>query len=131
MTPLASCLSALAWKFLSEGVSQPTGQLLMTLNEAIAESFSYRRRAARGTQTPSETIRSQNGSCRDLALLMMEGARSLGFAARFVTGYIYVPDEMGRYGLEAAQPTRGARFTCRARAGLSSILLMGSSEIAT
>jgi transglutaminase-like putative cysteine protease len=86
-----------AWlgKFLNEGVSQPTGQLLMTLNEAIAESFSYRRRAARGTQTPSETIRSQNGSCRDLALLMMEAARSLGFAARFVTGYIYVPDRDG------------------------------------
>jgi hypothetical protein len=61
-----------AWlgKFLSKCVSQPTGQLLMTLNEAIAESFSYRRRGAQGTQTPSETIRSQNGSCRDLALLM-------------------------------------------------------------
>ena len=67
----------------------------MTLNEAIAESFSYRRRGARGTQTPSETIRSQNGSCRDLALLMMEAARLLGFAARFVTGYIYVPDRDG------------------------------------
>ena len=86
-----------AWlgKFLSKCVSQPTGQLLMTLNEAIAESFSYRRRGAQGTQTPSETIRSQNGSCRDLALLMMEAARLLGFAARFVTGYIYVPDRDG------------------------------------
>jgi transglutaminase-like putative cysteine protease len=81
-------------KFLSKGC-QPTGQLLMTLNEAIAESFSYRRRGAQGTQTPSETIRSQSGSCRDLALLMMEAARSLGLAARFVTGYIYVPDRDG------------------------------------
>ena len=55
-----------AWlgKFLSKGVSQPTGQLLMTLNEAISESFSYRRRSARGTQTPSETLRRQNGTCR-------------------------------------------------------------------
>jgi len=88
-------IEAWLWKFLSKGVSQPTGQLLMTLNEAIAESFSYRRRGARGTQTPSETIRSQNGSCRDLALLMMEAARLLGFAARFVTGYIYVPDRDG------------------------------------
>jgi hypothetical protein len=72
-----------AWlgKFLSKGVSQLTGQLLMTLNEAIAESFSYQRRSARGTQTPSETLRRQNGTCRDLALLMMEAARSLGFAA--------------------------------------------------
>ena len=85
-----------AWlgKFLNK-TSQPTGQLLMTLNEAVAESFSYHRRGAQGTQTPSETIRSQTGSCRDLALLMMEAARSLGFAARFVTGYIYVPDRDG------------------------------------
>ena len=85
-----------AWlgKFLNK-TSQPTGQLLMTLNEAVAESFSYQRRGAQGTQTPSETIRSQIGSCRDFALLMMEAARSLGFAARFVTGYIYVPDRDG------------------------------------
>lgn len=67
----------------------------MTLNQAIAQSFSYRRRVAQGTQMPSETLRSQDGSCQDLALLMMEAARSLGFAARFVTGYIYVPDRDG------------------------------------
>jgi transglutaminase-like putative cysteine protease len=86
-----------AWlaKFLTKGVSQPTGQLLMTLNEAIAESFSYQKRTARGTQTPCETLKRQRGSCRDLALLMMEAARSLGFAARFVTGYVYVPDRDG------------------------------------
>jgi transglutaminase-like putative cysteine protease len=86
-----------AWlaKFLTKGVSQPTGQLLMTLNEAIAESFSYQKRTARGTQTPCETLNRQRGSCRDLALLMMEAARSLGFAARFVTGYVYVPDRDG------------------------------------
>jgi transglutaminase-like putative cysteine protease len=30
-----------------------------------------------------------------LALLMMEAARALGFAARFVTGYVYVPDRDG------------------------------------
>jgi transglutaminase-like putative cysteine protease len=48
-----------------------------------------------GTQTPDETIKSQQGTCRDFALLMMEAARSLGFAARFVTGYVYVPDRDG------------------------------------
>jgi Transglutaminase-like superfamily len=67
----------------------------MTLNEAIADGFSYVRRTAPGTQTPGETLRSRKGSCRDFALLMMEAARSLGFAARFVTGYIYVPDRDG------------------------------------
>lgn len=70
----------------------PTGRLLMTLNEAIRDGFSYNRRTVMGTQSPSETIARQSGTCRDFALLMMEAARELGFAARFVTGYVYVPD---------------------------------------
>jgi len=82
-------------KFVTTDVNRPTGQLLMTLNEAIAEGFSYKRRSSRGTQTPGETLQSQQGTCRDFALLMMEAARSLGFAARFVTGYVYVPDRDG------------------------------------
>ncbi len=86
-----------AWldKFLTKRENQPTGQLLMTLNQAIAQSFSYQRRSARGTQTPAQTLRNQTGTCRDLALLMMEAVRSLGFAARFVTGYVYVADRDG------------------------------------
>lgn len=86
-----------AWleKFLQKGISGPTGRLLMTLNEAIAEGFSYERRMLPGTQSPGDTIRRQKGTCRDFALLMMEAARSLGFAARFVTGYVYVPARDG------------------------------------
>jgi transglutaminase-like putative cysteine protease len=82
-------------RFLTIGRKQPTGRLLMTLNEAIAEGFNYVRRGASGTQSPAETLRSRSGSCRDFALLMMEAARLMGFAARFVTGYIYVPDRDG------------------------------------
>jgi transglutaminase-like putative cysteine protease len=82
-------------RFVTIGASQPTGRLLMTLNEAIAEGFSYQRRTARGTQTPAETLALQQGTCRDFALLMMEAARSLGFAARFITGYVYVPARDG------------------------------------
>jgi transglutaminase-like putative cysteine protease len=82
-------------KFVTTSARRPTGQLLMTLNEAIAESFSYKRRTSPGTQTPEKTIETQQGTCRDFALLMMEAARSLGFAARFVTGYVYVPNRDG------------------------------------
>jgi transglutaminase-like putative cysteine protease len=81
--------------FLDLGRKQPTGRLLMTLSEAIADGFSYVRRSAPGTQTPIETLKSRKGSCRDFALLMMEAARSMRFAARFVTGCIYVPDRDG------------------------------------
>jgi transglutaminase-like putative cysteine protease len=82
-------------RFVIPEVQHPTGQLLMTLNHAIAQSFSYKRRTARGTQMPEETIHHQEGTCRDFALLMMEAARAMGFAARFVTGYVYVPDRDG------------------------------------
>ena len=66
--------------------------MLMTLTYAIKEGFSYERRTAKGTQTPLQTLESRRGSCRDFATLMMEAARPLGLAARFVTGYLYTHD---------------------------------------
>jgi transglutaminase-like putative cysteine protease len=44
-----------------------------------------------GTQSPAVTLETGGGTCRDYALLMMEGARALGLAARFITGYLYDP----------------------------------------
>lgn len=44
-----------------------------------------------GTQPPATTLQNGSGTCRDYALLMMEGSRALGLAARFVTGYLYDP----------------------------------------
>jgi transglutaminase-like putative cysteine protease len=121
--------SCTGWpSLLSLGTNRPTGELLMTLNEAVAQGFSYKRRSSRGTQTPGETIERQEGTCRDFALLMMEAARSLGFAARFVTGYIYVPDRDGpvRFGGEDL-PMRGAKSTYPVRAGLNSTRPTASS----
>ncbi|MEO6013627.1 MAG: transglutaminase family protein [Devosia sp.] len=68
-----------------------TAKLLLKLTHAVSETLSYSRRTDPGTQQPALTLERKRGTCRDFTLLMMEAARHLGFAARFVTGYIYVP----------------------------------------
>jgi transglutaminase-like putative cysteine protease len=84
-----------ARQFLRKGAPTDTGLLLMTLTYAFKEGFTYERRTEPGTRPPAETLRLKRGSCRDLALLMIEALRSLGFAARFVSGYLYVPSRDG------------------------------------
>lgn len=69
----------------------PTKRLLERLNTAVSETCSYARRYDPGTQRPADTLARKHGTCRDFTLLMMEAARVLGFAARFVTGYLYAP----------------------------------------
>ena len=89
-------VAAWASQFAGRGPVTRTAGLLMTMCYAIHESFGYQRRLEHGTQPPLITLRTRRGSCRDFALLMMEAVRSLGFAARFVTGYIYVADRDGK-----------------------------------
>jgi transglutaminase-like putative cysteine protease len=84
-----------ARRFVNLGGPTETGTMLMTLTYAIKEGFAYERRTSKGTQTPLQTLELRRGSCRDFATLMMEGARALGLAARFVSGYLYAPGRDG------------------------------------
>jgi transglutaminase-like putative cysteine protease len=68
-----------------------TMTLLDSMTRSIKKQFVYRRRIEKGVQGPGETLERGSGSCRDFALLMMEAVRALGLAARFVSGYIFVP----------------------------------------
>ena len=88
-------VDAWARRFLDPRGATNTGHLLMTMTYAIKEGFRYLRRPDPGTQTPAMTLSRGQGTCRDFAWLMMEAARSLGFAARFVTGYLYSPARDG------------------------------------
>jgi transglutaminase-like putative cysteine protease len=63
--------------------------ILSSMTKAIQKDFTYNPRDEMGTQDPVTTLKTSTGTCRDYALLMMEAARTLGFAARFVSGYLY------------------------------------------
>ena len=82
-------------------------QVLDALGSAVHDTLRYRRREAPGVQSPAETIRLGTGTCRDFALLFIEAARSLGFAARFVTGYLH--DEVA--GSESGEDMTGGGAT--------------------
>jgi transglutaminase-like putative cysteine protease len=78
-------------RFLLPSGSIGAFELLKRLSQGIHHGFIYRRREAKGIQLPVETLRLGHGSCRDFAMLMVEAARSIGFAARFASGYLAVP----------------------------------------
>jgi transglutaminase-like putative cysteine protease len=84
-------LSAWARHFLEAGGVTDTQDLLVRITRVIKAQFRYQRRAIHGTQRPHETLALGSGTCRDYALFMMEAVRSLGLAARFVTGYLHDP----------------------------------------
>jgi transglutaminase-like putative cysteine protease len=73
--------------------SNPTDTLalLADLNSGVGAWISYQSRETEGTQTPVETLDRGSGSCRDFAVLLIEAARSLGFGARIVSGYLHGP----------------------------------------
>jgi len=66
--------------------------VLTAMTKAIHAELEYIHRASGEPQTPLETLKRGSGTCRDFAVLMLEGARLLGLAARFVSGYLYVPE---------------------------------------
>ena len=68
---------------------------LFALNQLICQNLKYQRRDEAGIQTALETITLGTGSCRDFAVLLIECARTLGIAARFVSGYMFDPASNG------------------------------------
>jgi transglutaminase-like putative cysteine protease len=84
-------------QFLDPSGTTGTMELLRAITLGVKKDCQYKRRSEKGVQSPQQTLESRRGSCRDFAVLMMEAVRSLGLAARFVSGYIFVPgSEAGR-----------------------------------
>jgi transglutaminase-like putative cysteine protease len=75
--------------------SNPTDtlSLLKDLSAGVSQAILYQSREDEGTQSPTQTLDRGWGSCRDFAVLFAEAARTLGFGARIVSGYLYNPDQ--------------------------------------
>ncbi len=80
-----------ARRFVAPGGQTDTLAMLSEMTAAIKREFTYVQRPEKGTQSPIETLAKRKGTCRDYAMLMIEAVRALGFAARFVSGYVYNP----------------------------------------
>jgi transglutaminase-like putative cysteine protease len=81
-----------AWmrELLRSAAPSSTRAVLEAVTRGIHATFTYQARHEKGVQDPLVTLDVGSGSCRDVAMFMMEAVRSLGMAARFVSGYLHL-----------------------------------------
>ncbi|MGC5198311.1 transglutaminase-like domain-containing protein, partial [Aphanothece microscopica] len=83
------------------GSDQRALMFLQQLVEMIQDRVKYTQRHVGPAWPAGRTLKERVGSCRDLAMLMVEACRCVGLPARFVSGYHLVDPAPERYDLHA------------------------------
>ena len=83
------------------GSDQRALMFLQQLVEIIQDRVKYTQRHIGPAWPAGRTLKERVGSCRDLAMLMVEACRCVGLPARFVSGYHLVDPKPERYDLHA------------------------------
>ncbi|CAH0994109.1 hypothetical protein EMA8858_00216 [Emticicia aquatica] len=66
-----------------------TTDFLVNISRYIRANFIYEKRLEGVANSPERTLITRKGTCRDYAVLMIAACKSLGIAARFVSGYCF------------------------------------------
>jgi transglutaminase-like putative cysteine protease len=78
-----------------------TVAFLVALTRQIHRDFILEVRPVGDTLYALTTFNLKRGACRDLAWMQVQMLRAKGIAARFVSGYLYLPDSEGQHDLHA------------------------------
>ncbi|MCP9928607.1 transglutaminase family protein [Cyanobium sp. CH-040] len=101
VTPIAHPVREWAAE-LAAAVDGSASAFLMHLADTIHHDFHHIGRPDGEPMQAVETLRSRSGACRDTAMLYVQACRSLGLAARFVSGYsMHHPEEVSEHELHA------------------------------
>jgi transglutaminase-like putative cysteine protease len=78
------------WEFAKDALSDSDGTPMgfaLALMRAMRATFDAQIRDGGAARPPAQTLATRSGACRDLTVLFLDAVRSLGLAARFVSGY--------------------------------------------
>ena len=83
------------------GINNNVLDFLYQLIELIKDRVKYTPRHIGPAWTSERTLSERVGSCRDLAILLMEACRCVGIPSRFVSGYQFMDQAPDKYELHA------------------------------